>query len=404
MVRKVLPRTRLQRLHAQAGVTLVELLITMVIAGLVTSSTFMFFAGQKQVYETQTKLLNIQQNLWGAMETITRNIRAAGTGMVGCVRPDSDGIGADNGDPPPVSGPGNTPPLTGVRAFLGAAVPQYPLGAVRIAPMWIQNGANGLPDSVIVAYGVGTSGNFTDARLAPASSMPLGTPNTNVTVALGSGAAFRPREFILMVDNSAIPVSGNLDRGCTMLQINTLLAGSDILDLTTGGLPWNPTASVAAMVPFTYDNTNSGVRNFGQLNWIRFAIDNTGPAPLLQMTRMDNPAVGAQTLAEGIEDMQIAYACDLRGAAVGSAPDGVLWEVPDITDEWVYNNAGDVPPVNGCNRPQAIRITLLARSVAPDENLRNMADNQKAAIEDGVVGPVDMFRHRSISTTVFPRN
>jgi prepilin-type N-terminal cleavage/methylation domain-containing protein len=405
---RICTRRRLQH-TSQAGVTLVELLVTMVIAGMVTSSTFLFFAGQKQVYETQTKLLNIQQNLWGAMETVTRNLRAAGTGMVGCVRPDSDGTGVDNGDPPPVSLVGTTPPQTGLRAFVdGVAFPNtaglYTSGATnRIAPLWIQNGLNGAPDSVIVAYGAGTSGNFVDAAMA--STMPMGTPVTNVTVALGLGVVFRQDEFIVLVDSTGVPVSGNFDRGCTLFQIVRLTAGSDLLDITSTGSKWNPTSNLAPMVPFAYDPANSGVRNFGQLNWVRFAINNTGNQPNLEMTRLD-ANLPPQVLAEGVEDMQIAYACDLFTTAPGTPPDGSLSESspPSITDEWTYNATGDVPPINGCNRPQGIRITLLARSVFPDENLNGIPGNRKAAIEDGVAGPVDLFRHRSISTTVFPRN
>jgi len=67
--------------------TLVELMVTMVIASIVAASTFMFFAGQQRVYETQTKMLNVQQNAWAAMEVLTRFVRAAGSGMYGCVRP-----------------------------------------------------------------------------------------------------------------------------------------------------------------------------------------------------------------------------------------------------------------------------------------------------------------------------
>ncbi|MES1210303.1 MAG: prepilin-type N-terminal cleavage/methylation domain-containing protein, partial [Pseudomonadota bacterium] len=54
------------------GLTLVELMVTLVIAGLVTSSSFLFFAGQRRVYDAQTKVLGVQQNLWGAMDTLTR--------------------------------------------------------------------------------------------------------------------------------------------------------------------------------------------------------------------------------------------------------------------------------------------------------------------------------------------
>jgi Tfp pilus assembly protein PilW len=69
--------------------TLVEIMITLVISSIIAASTFMFFAGQQRIYETQTKLLNIQQNLWAAMEVVARYARASGSGMYECVRPAS---------------------------------------------------------------------------------------------------------------------------------------------------------------------------------------------------------------------------------------------------------------------------------------------------------------------------
>src|SRR4051812_30089502 len=144
-----------------AGLTLVELMITLVVAMLVSSSTFVFFAGQQRVYDTQNKLLSVQQNVTAAMELVSRFTRAAGTGMVGCVRPDADGAGADNGDPAPVgpATPLTSAPATGLRAYLNGT------GAVRIPPLWITNGTNGAPDTLTVAFGNGTFGNWSDADL-----------------------------------------------------------------------------------------------------------------------------------------------------------------------------------------------------------------------------------------------
>ena len=52
--------------RSDAGLTLIELMITIVVASLVAASTFMFFAGQQRIYDTQTKLLNVQQNVTAA--------------------------------------------------------------------------------------------------------------------------------------------------------------------------------------------------------------------------------------------------------------------------------------------------------------------------------------------------
>jgi len=81
----------------EKGMTLVELMITMIIASIVAASTFMFFAGQQRVYETQTKMLNVQQNVWAAMEGAQPLCPLRGAGMFGCVRP----VGGIVASPPP---------------------------------------------------------------------------------------------------------------------------------------------------------------------------------------------------------------------------------------------------------------------------------------------------------------
>jgi hypothetical protein len=103
-------------------------------------------------------------------------------------------------------------------------------------------------------------------------------------------------------------------------------------------------------------------------------------------------------LSDGIADLQVAYACD-------TAPDdGVITEGPNkLTDEWVLNIGGDAIPAN-CPRPDAVRITLIARSLTPDLLLTQSSTNAKPATEDGVAGSVDQFRYRVMTTTVFPRN
>jgi hypothetical protein len=55
-------------------------------------------------------------------------------------------------------------------------------------------------------------------------------------------------------------------------------------------------------------------------------------------------------------------------------------------------------------RPQAVRLTIIARTTVGDENLANLAANAKPAVEDGVAGARDNFRHRVLTTIVSPRN
>jgi prepilin-type N-terminal cleavage/methylation domain-containing protein len=402
-------------LRRDAGLTLVELMITLVVASLVAASTFAFFAGQQTIYETQGKLLTVQQNLWSSMDLVSRYVRAAGTGMLNCVRPDSDAAGSDTGDPPPV---GATMPQTGLRVFRSVATPAtlvqplIPAGAMRLAPLWIKNGAAGAPDSLTVVYGAGASGASMDANLA--TTIPINASSTGVITTLaGQAARFLTNEFILLVDRA----QANGDRACTLFQI-TGISGNILQHATTS--VWNASSDLAALIPFAIEGgatvtaTTGGVRSFGQLTWVQFAIDSTGAPdvpPRLTMNRLDGTG-GPEVVADGIEDMQIAYACDL--APVG-APDGVLTEGTDAatraTDEWTYNQDLDATSgwsgeaaQTGCLRPDSIRITLTARSLNEDNLIKTMSGNAKPAAEDGVAGSTDRYRHRVATVSMHPWN
>lgn len=375
----------------EGGLTLVELMVTLVIAGLVMSSSFIFFAGQRRVYDAQMKVLGVQQNLWASMETLSRFVRAAGTGMIGCV---------NLTDPTPTGG---TPPATGLRAYNAGP----PSQVMRLAPLWINNGAAGAPDSITVVFGSGSFGSFIDAPLASS----VQNPTDSVITTAGLSSAFRAGEFALLLDTTGLPAGPPLgDRGCTLFQITSVNNGANSL-LHASTSPWNPSSNVAGLIPYDYVggvSPKAGVRNFGTLSWVRFSIDTSGASPRLMMTRLDGLAgpTTPQVLADGIEDLQIAYACDLTPVAP-DGPDGVLSEGTDaatkVADEWTYNVAGDVPP-SACVRPQAIRLSIMARTTEGDDNLGGVAINLKPAAEDGAAGVKDNFRHRALTTVISPRN
>jgi hypothetical protein len=366
------------RRRGDAGLTILELLITIVVASVVASTTFVFFAGQQHIYETQTKLLNVQQNLWMAMEVIARSARASGGGaFAGC--------------------------STGIRAYRAGS------GFTSLAPFQFTNGAAGAPDSITLGSFGGGSGNFVDTML----SQTMNTNYPGSAIHTTDHKPFREGEFILVVDTQANPPGG--DRGCTLYQITNVPGNSDNL-VTNPTSDWNGNGPVPGLVPFDYTGGPGGtfgIRNVGTVNsQVRYFIDATGaPAtpPRLMVDDMLDVAP-AQVLAEGIEDLQVSYACDRLPAA---APDGTLTEGTDaasrLADEWVFNQAGDVVPA-GCVTPVAIRITLIGRSLTEDTNLfgtagsGSVSSSAKPAVEDGVAGAGDNFRHRVLTTTIYPRN
>jgi prepilin-type N-terminal cleavage/methylation domain-containing protein len=376
----------MRRRHPASGLTLVELMITIIISSIVASTTFMFFVGQRRVYDTQMKVLNTQQNLWASMETLTRFVRSGGMGLTGCV---------NSTDPTPT---GTTMPATGLRAF------QKSTGAgMRLAPIWINNGAAGAPDAITVVFGTGTLGNYSDTN--------LGATVTNATSAIttpaGLSTVYRTGEFIILLDNSGTPAGPPTgDRGCSLFQITGIDSAADSLQHTSAGSIWNAGTAVRAVVPNTYTGgatPTAGIRDLGTLNWVQFSIDATGATPKLMMNRLDGTA-GPQILADGIEDLQIAYACDTAPATNG---DGVFTEGTDSatkkTDEWNLNVSADTLDT-ACVRPQAVRLTIIARSTEADTTLSGVPGNAKPAVEDAAAGKADLFRHRVLTTTVFPRN
>jgi prepilin-type N-terminal cleavage/methylation domain-containing protein len=387
-----------------AGLTLVELMVTLVVASLVAASTYVFFTGQQRLYDTQTKLLNVQQSVTAAMEMLTRYVRVAGAGMTGCVRISTGPL--DPGDPPPVSAStalGNAP-ATGLRAYLNGT------GVVRIPPVWIVDGVAGGPDTLTIAFGNGSFGNWFDAPLrdpiaadTPTAALTVIDPVLPATVPYTS--LFRVNDFAVLLDVAATVNRPGLlnDRGCTLYQVTGITPSNTLAHANTS--PWNPAGNVVGMMPFGYTTgtttgTGSALRHFGTLNWVRFAIRpaaGTAP-PALTMQRLDL-GTAAQVLADGIEDLQVAYACDLNN-------DGDLAEGPaKTTDEWQLNANLEIPPAVNCYRPAAIRLTLIARSLTPDSLLLSVTSNVKPAAENGAAGATnDQFRHRVLTTTVFPRN
>ena len=439
--------------NRSAGMTLVEIMITLLISSIIAASTFMFFAGQQRIYETQTKLLNIQQNLWAAMEVVARYTRASGSGMFGCVMPASYyNATLNNGSrvisPSPSPGPLAASladvdrPNTGIRAYNATTASMQ-----RIPPLWIvNNSSNDAADGVVpgtdvltVAFGNRTSGTDTDAPLAQDFNATSDSNPIQLSVA-NAGNMFRQWEFVLLLNPDwGYGNPPSYDRGCTMFQVttadpnNSTVLGHAAIARTPGDIVWNPSGDVAGMHPSgniasTYNpnsgNVAPGVRNFGQLTWVSFFVQtgaNGIPNLMMQQRHLGDAASRtAQILAEGIEDFQVSFACDTGGIANVNLMqlNGILDEgwnnAAKQNDEWWNNVPNDnLPPINTqgyCNLPTAVRLTLVVRSLAPDDLIDPaVTANGPMDVEDHCYAsdssrPRDRFRRRVLSTTVYPRN
>jgi hypothetical protein len=366
--------------------------------------------------------------------------------MYGCVRPVGGIVPAlplkrtpdsasDDSDAPPSLPNVNAlspTPNAGLRAYNGGTVQ-------RIPPLWIVDqvndpnavGIKSQTDVITVAFGNRTSGTNYDSWLAT----PVTTATGTITTVAGYAAMFQANEFILLV-NDPSSIAGSLsDIGCTLFQISSV---SNNILLHASTQPWNPGSDVANMIPPTgYPSGGgttgtAGIRNFGEFWWVQFAVRTTDKngnylsnqgIPVLTMERLDgadpNSPSGPQVLAEGIEDLQVAFACDLNA-------DGLLTEgqgAGKATDEWTLNSINDVAMNRAakCNQPSAVRLTLVARSLTEDNGIDANANfNGPPTVENhlratccgdpsdpSTTKPAtccDQYRRRVLSTTVYPRN
>jgi type IV pilus assembly protein PilW len=115
------------------------------------------------------------------------------------------------------------------------------------------------------------------------------------------------------------------------------------------------------------------------------------------MLTMTINGVGPQPLAEGVEDMQIAYGFDTNA-------DGLVTEVGTAADddEWLYNKTGDtVLAAMTIDKLRVIRVTLVAKSTSVDSGA---TFNTIPIYEDHTQIAGDGFIRRVLRTEITVRN
>ena len=123
------------------------------------------------------------------------------------------------------------------------------------------------------------------------------------------------------------------------------------------------------------------------------------------MLMMDVNGSGAQPLAEGVEDLQVAYGFDNDG-------DGVVTELGASAgdDEWLYNVAGEtgptvVPTVGAWSiaNLRSVRVTLVVKGTSVEGGQQNLP--VRPAAEDHAAGTTpDGFIRRVLRTEIAVRN
>ena len=112
-----------------------------------------------------------------------------------------------------------------------------------------------------------------------------------------------------------------------------------------------------------------------------------------------NASAPAEPLAEGVEDLQVAFGID-------SGTDGVFEQGAGANDdEWIPNVSGEMLPTpltSFTGTLRAVRVTLIAR--AEQSLIGAVSLFGRPAAEDHAAGAADAFRRRVLRTIVEVRN
>jgi hypothetical protein len=378
----------------QGGLTLIELMVTVLLATLLIGGLFYMMVGQQRTYTAQVNTLSAQENLWGAMEYLERQIRMAGYGFGACGGKILT-VGTGDG---------------GVDVIQAMEVHNN-------HNLWTGN--NDQTDSFGVRYSASAQTGAMSVRVTydhPISSTVLyvnsagGLSNGDLIVVCLPGY---PGTLMELTANPTLGPDKDKDGNP-----DWILAHNPSSQYNPPN--WNGLFGPGAKYP-----PNTLVAKFGSTKEaMKFAIDNDSNPPRLMTWTLTDKS-DAQIVAVGIEDMQISWACDTESSPNNIFTEGVCnasgggvackCSVDDcsakVNDEWAYNVAGDTVPVCGDNLIQRVRITLIARTDAPviadRKGFRPEAeDHYEGTPADDLAATdnVGTYARATLTSVVVPRN
>lgn len=382
-------RTRGRRHEPEAGLTLVELMISLLLASMLTGGLMYMMAGQASTYRQQIGTVSLQESLWGAMEYLQRQVRSAGFGFASnCHGPRGRARQWD-----PAAGCLTTPSrAVGFQAF---------------------NDCNLLTTAIAACPDGSGSDSFVVTAASPIGESALLGQNvlrSDDPLFLNSSGAIQAGDMLVISEPGAA--------WCTLVKASSLPidAGNMFtLSLNPDGV-YNPApgCSIFPTAPRDGYGVRAQVARIPAGSGPRyFAIDRSRGTPrLVTWTSFVEPSTDTanklETVAYGIEDLQLSFACD-------DDDDGLLEGNTDSErrdDDWAYNIASEVSlPVCDPASIGMIRLTLIARSDSADPDLesgfRPAAEDHPAgtpADDKALSGDLGTFKRRLLTTVVSPQN
>ena len=305
----------------QHGATLVELMAGLVIATVTITAGFMALTGSEKAAHINDQTVQIQQNARVAMELVSRDLKVAGFGVIGpvgfcntaIVPADNNPAGADTG-----------------ADSVSMVVPT----TSNVAPLW-----------TLAAQAVGAFN----------------------TITLQTGAVAEMTTAGLAV-NGMISIGGTVSTSVTGIAGDTLTLGS-----TIGAPAVFPAGTPVFLLQcITYQVIRPGDPNVAACG---------GNAPCLVRGVAPNAAAPRDcntlpntcvAIAEGIEDLQVAYACDgCNALANGGVADRIIDDQGAVNNtfeasDFISNNNWTTAPLTP-DTIRLVRVNIVARQTRNDQ-------------------------------------
>jgi type IV pilus assembly protein PilW len=360
-------REALHAIASEHGMSLIELLAGLFVATLVIAGGYTVLTTSQKATRSNDQVVETQQNVRIAMDLLSRDIKHAGFGWTGTV-----------------TGPGPTTCAT-------------PIVPMDNTPAGNDTG----PDSIRLAVPIGSS-------IAPSWTLANavgGNGNSIPNITLPAGA----------VANMTTEAGGNLVGAIVTIGGAATATVSSVGGNTINFPPIPPPAAFPAGMPVYL------------LQCVTYSIGTTAGA-----CGTGSPCLlrNGVSVADGIEDIQFAYACDGCVATVnGGVADRIIDDQPNPAPsnsfdqaDFITNNTWATTPMTP-DKIRLVQITIVARQTVADQGIgeKQMAaafspaalqvsDHNHglglfAAGDFGTLNPpYSQFRRRTLTRTVETRN
>ncbi len=354
-----------QMRRSDSGITLVELMVSMVVLGFAISAAFGITYTLLGGFADNERVLQAQRGARGAIDVIADAVRGSSpgvtTGAIQDLAPLSDGTCSGNTDAMTVSngtGTAGSDVLVVVHASGGV------LG-------FLQEDLDSSKSELVVNA---ENDDFRDGLYFEVGDLVVVTNGTN--------------GHLFQIDDLEGPDASDPDKDWKLKlsdQISNLCSSPTLTEPFFSGGNY-PAGSMVIRARRS-----------------RFSICDVAGTPYMILGDDDGDcdvtATDFEPIAEGIEDLQLAVALDGNG-------DGEI-DVDDpgtTTDELHYNAAGDAVPTGLSTSPRwsALRVTVAARTT--DEAQQGTGSTPQDLEDNDVANTADEYRRRTMTTVLELRN